>query len=106
MQNLKSIERVYNHVSAILDGLDAEETILFLDEPALGHAGFDYEQLWEPLFGSFDVVSGIHTCGNMDWDVLFNSSVEIISFGGYGESRLAIVWQTDYRLGFAHDSRK
>lgn len=90
----QAIERVYNHISAILDGLDAEETILFLDEPALGNVGFDYEQLWEPLFGSFDVVSGIHTCGNMDWDKLFNSSVEIISFDA---SKYDITKYHDYR---------
>lgn len=76
----EAIKRVYEHISAITDRLNAKEIILFLDEPALGNIGFDYERLWEPLFGSFNVVSGIHTCGNMDWDKLFNSNIKIISF--------------------------
>jgi len=76
----ESIKRIYEHISAITDGLNAEEIILFLDEPALGQTGINYEKLWGPIFESFDVVSGVHTCGNMDWDKLFNSNVEIISF--------------------------
>ena len=72
--------RVYEHISAILDGLDAANIILFLDEPALGHAGFDYRQLWSPLFESFDVTSGVHTCGNMNWDEMFTADIDIISF--------------------------
>ncbi|MCK5245706.1 hypothetical protein KAR02_02335, partial [Candidatus Bipolaricaulota bacterium] len=31
-----AISRIYRHIEAILDGLAAEEMILFLDEPALG----------------------------------------------------------------------
>jgi len=75
-----AVSRVYRHVEAILDGLVAEETLLFLDEPALGAVGFDYVRLWEPLFASFPVVPGVHVCGNMQWDELLASPVEIISF--------------------------
>lgn len=63
-----------------MNGLDAGNIILFLDEPALGQVGFDYQQLWTPLFQSFDVTPGVHVCGNMNWDDLFSSEVEIISF--------------------------
>ena len=75
-----AISRIYAHIEAILDGLAAEETILFLDEPALGYAGFDYERLWTPLFESFPVVRGVHVCGNMQWDQLFDAPIDIISF--------------------------
>ena len=75
-----AIARIYAHIEAILDGLTAEETILFLDEPALGYAGFDYERLWAPLFESFPVVRGVHVCGNMQWDQLFDADIDIISF--------------------------
>lgn len=75
-----AVARVYEHVSAVLEGLQAEETILFLDEPALGHCGFDFKSFWEAVFSSFDVTSGVHTCGNMDWDELFKSGVQIMSF--------------------------
>lgn len=77
----EALERIYEHVWVILDGLKAEEIILFLDEPALGQAGFNFQDLWVPIFESFKVIPGIHCCGNMDWDVLLNSPViKIISF--------------------------
>jgi len=72
--------RAYEHIQSIMDGLKAKEVILFLDEPALGNAGFEYKQLWEPLFEGFDVVSGVHVCGGMDWDKLLDSNIDIISF--------------------------
>ena len=75
-----AVSRVYLHIEAILDGLDAEETILFLDEPALGHVGFDYQRLWGPIFESFPVIRGVHLCCNMQWDQLFEAEVDIISF--------------------------
>jgi len=75
-----AVSRIYRHIEAILDGLVAEEIILFLDEPALGYAGFDFQHLWAPLFESFPVVRGVHVCGNMQWDLLFNAEIEIISF--------------------------
>lgn len=75
-----AISRIYRHIEAILDGLHTKETLLFLDEPALGHAGFDYQRLWEPLFESFAVVRGVHVCGNMQWDQLLGAEIDIISF--------------------------
>jgi len=75
-----AFSRAYEHINALLDGLDAGNIILFLDEPALGHAGFDYRQLWSPLFECFNVTSGVHTCGNMNWDEMFASDIDIISF--------------------------
>lgn len=76
----EAISRTCQHIEALLDGLDAENAILFLDEPALGQAGFDFHRLWTPLFESFNVTPGVHVCGNMNWDELFNSRVKIISF--------------------------
>ncbi|MGY4706311.1 hypothetical protein ACVNPS_00950 [Candidatus Bipolaricaulota sp. J31] len=77
----EALLRVYRHVEAIMDGLRAEEVVLFLDEPALGQAGFDFEELWRPIFSDFPVIPGVHVCGNMQWDLLFKSEViQIISF--------------------------
>ncbi len=75
----QAIARVCEHVAAVTAGLRVGRVILFLDEPALGQAGFDYQRLWSPLFESFDVTPGVHVCGNMNWDDLFRSDVEIIS---------------------------
>lgn len=77
----EALLRVYRHVEVILEGLRAEEIILFLDEPALGQAGFDYEELWRPVFRDFPVIPGVHVCGNMQWDILFQSELlAIVSF--------------------------
>ncbi|MCD5416345.1 hypothetical protein LR032_04530 [Candidatus Bipolaricaulota bacterium] len=75
-----AITRIYDHVDALLDKLQAEEIILFLDEPALGCVGFDFVRLWEPIFESFPVTRGVHTCGNMQWDQMFAAPIDIISF--------------------------
>lgn len=75
-----AVARVYHHIEAILDGLQADEIILFLDEPALGYIGFDFVRLWEPIFESFSVTRGVHTCGNMQWDQMFAAPIDIISF--------------------------
>jgi len=76
----EAISRTCQHISVLLDGLEVNQVILFLDEPALGQAGFDFQQMWSPLFESFEVTPGVHVCGNMNWDDLFNSSLDIISF--------------------------
>ena len=91
-----AIEKACAHISAIIDGLDAEETILFLDEPALGQAGFDYRKMWDALFSSFRVISGVHVCGNMNWDEMFESNIDIISFDA---SQFDLTKYSKYRSG-------
>ncbi|MEA3226912.1 MAG: hypothetical protein U9Q07_13255 [Planctomycetota bacterium] len=91
-----AFSRAYQHIDALINGLDVENIILFLDEPALGHAGFDYKQLWSPLFESFDVMFGVHVCGNMNWDELFGSEIDIISFDA---SKFDITRYPGYRNG-------
>ena len=90
----EAMTKIDGHVSAIVAGLNAEEIILVLDEPNLGQVGFDFERLWAPIFGTFKVISGVHTCGNMDWDRLFKSKIEIISFDA---SRFDITQYLGYR---------
>ncbi len=92
----EAIQRAYEHISAIMDGLEAKEVILFLDEPALGHSGVDFSQLWQALFSSFKVTSGVHTCGNMDWDLMFDSELKIISFDA---SKYELTKYAKYRSG-------
>ena len=92
----EAITRACQHIDAVINGLNTEEVILFLDEPALGQVGFDYQQLWSALFQSFDVTPGVHVCGNMNWDDLFRSEVEIISFDA---SKYDITKYPGYRSG-------
>lgn len=84
----EALLRVYRHVEVILEGLRAREIILFLDEPALGYVGFDYEELWRPILRDFPVIAGVHVCGNMQWDLLFRS--ELISIVSFDASRYDI----------------
>lgn len=90
------ISRIVDHITAITDGLKAKEVILFLDEPALGHSGIDYREIWQAIFSSFQVTPGVHTCGNMDWDILFDSCLEIISFDA---SKYDLTKYSKYRNG-------
>lgn len=92
----QAVSLACQHIDAVLDGLKADNIILFLDEPALGQAGFDYRQLWSALFQSFDVTSGVHTCGNMNWDDMFASEIEIISFDA---SQFDLTRYPGYRSG-------
>ena len=91
-----AVARTYEHVNAVVNGLDARETILYLDEPALGHSGINYKDLWEALFSSFKVTRGVHVCGNMDWDLLFDSNIDIISFDA---AHFDITKYSKYRSG-------
>ncbi len=92
----EAITRACQHIAAVLDGLRVGHVILFLDEPALGQVGFDYQRLWAPLFESFAVTPGVHVCGNMNWDDLFRSKVEMIS---HDASRYNITKYPAYRSG-------
>ena len=92
----EAILRICEHIAAIMDGLEANDVILFLDEPALGQSGVNFRELWEALLSGFDVVAGVHTCGNMDWDILFASNIEIISFDA---SKYDLTNYAKYRSG-------
>jgi hypothetical protein len=92
----EAITRACQHIAAVIDGLRVGNTILFLDEPALGQVGFDYKRLWSPLFESFAVTPGVHVCGNMNWDDLFRSDIEIIS---HDASRYDVTKYPAYRNG-------
>ncbi|MFC1632098.1 hypothetical protein ACFL1I_06365 [Candidatus Omnitrophota bacterium] len=90
------IQRICEHITAMTDGLQAEEIILFLDEPALGHSGVNFRELWEALFASFSVVPGVHTCGNMDWDLMFDSCLQMVSFDA---TKFDLTGYSKYRSG-------
>jgi len=92
----EAILRICEHITAIMDGLEANDVILFLDEPALGQSGINFQELWEALLSGFGVMAGVHTCGNMDWDILFSSRIDIISFDA---SKYDLTKYSAYRSG-------
>jgi len=68
------------HIYGIINNLKAKEIILFLDEPSLGHSGMNFQKEWDKLFYMHNFTTGVHICSLMDWDRLFSSSIDIISF--------------------------
>lgn len=72
----------------------SDNTILFFDEPYMSSVGSAFvsiprERIIELLEGTFDGIKGlkgIHCCGNTDWSILLNTSVDIISFDAYSYS--------------------
>jgi len=74
------VDHITFHIGATLYGLNAKETIVFFDEPVLGQAGFNYEEIWGKIFNKFNVIKGVHVCGLTDFDRLFKADIDIISF--------------------------
>ncbi|MBN1354603.1 MAG: hypothetical protein JW994_08065 [Candidatus Omnitrophica bacterium] len=101
-----AVLRITEHINVVINGLKAQDVILFLDEPALGQSGINYDEVWQLIFLfssskakkelNAKLISGVHVCGNMDWDKLFNSNVEIISFDA---SQFDITKYPKYRSG-------
>ena len=66
-------------------------TIIFIDEPymaAFGSVGMlltkeKITNLLEEVFSGISGLKGIHCCGNTDWSILLDTSVDIISFDAY-----------------------
>ena len=66
-------------------------TIIFVDEPYMTSFGSAFVaiskekviSLLEEVFRGIDGLKGVHCCGNTDWSVLLNTSVDIISFDAY-----------------------
>ena len=69
----------------------SKNTIIFVDEPymaAFGSVGVMLSKekiinLLEEVFGGISGLKGIHCCGNTDWSVLLETSVDILSFDAY-----------------------
>ncbi len=66
-------------------------TIIFVDEPYMASFGSvsvplsreKVSSLLEEVFGGITGLKGVHCCGNTDWPVLLETSVDIVSFDTY-----------------------
>lgn len=66
-------------------------TLLFVDEPFLSTFGSAYVSLsreqvlcsLEEVFAGIQGLKGLHCCGNTDWGMLLDTSVDVISFDAY-----------------------
>ncbi len=71
------------------------DTIIFVDEPYMASFGSvsvplsaeKVVSLLEEVFRGIEGLKGVHCCGNTDWSVLLNTSVDIISFDAYNYAR-------------------
>jgi methionine synthase II (cobalamin-independent) len=69
----------------------SKNTIIFIDEPymaAFGSVSMSLSKervisLLEEVFAGLSGLKGVHCCGNTDWSVLLNTSVDILSFDAY-----------------------
>jgi len=69
----------------------SKNTIIFVDEPymsAFGSVSVSLSRekiisLLEEVFGGIRGMKGVHCCGNTDWSVLLDTSIDILSFDAY-----------------------
>jgi methionine synthase II (cobalamin-independent) len=67
------------------------KTIIFVDEPYLVGLGSVFApipqgkvaRLLEEVLQGIKGIKGLHCCGNTDWSVLLNTSIDILSFDAY-----------------------
>lgn len=79
----------------------SDNTILFFDEPYMSSVGSAFvsiprERIIELLAGAFDGINGlkgIHCCGNTDWSLILDTSVDIVSFDAYTYSHTIALYQ-------------
>jgi len=81
----------------------APKTIMIIDEPYMASYGSTSvsltrdqatDLLGEVLAG-LEGIKGVHCCGNTDWSILFNSSVDIVSLDAYDYSEKLASYQED-----------
>ena len=69
----------------------SESTIIFVDEPYMASFGSAFVSLGrgqatvllEEVFAGIDGLKGVHCCGNTDWSLLLNTSVDVLNLDAY-----------------------
>lgn len=96
----KLLLRKANWQEKILKTLNSR-VIIFLDEPYLSAFGSAFtainrEQVTESLenvLTGIQSLTGIHCCGNTDWSILLETSVDILSFDAYAYAENLLLYQ-------------
>ncbi|MEW5706412.1 MAG: methionine synthase [Actinomycetota bacterium] len=79
--------------------------LIFIDEPYLTSFGSAFVSLnrdevigyLEEIISSIDGLTGIHCCGNTDWSLLTETSVDVISFDAYEYSETIALYPKEMK---------
>jgi len=82
--------------------------IIFIDEPAMESLGSAFsavssETIAEKLNEIIGVIhelggiAGIHCCGNADWPLLFNTTIDIVNFDAFGYMEKVLLYPGDIK---------
>ncbi len=80
-------------------------TIIFVDEPymsAYGSVSMSLSKekvvsLLEEVFSGISGLKGVHCCGNTDWSVLLDTSVDVVSFDAYNYAQSLSLYPTEIK---------
>jgi len=83
----------------------SRNTIIFVDEPYMVSFGSAFVSLsrervislLEEAFAGLSGLKGIHCCGNTDWSVLLETSVDILSFDTYNYAESLSLYPTEVK---------
>ena len=83
----------------------SRNTIIFVDEPSMmsfGSAFFSLSrervvELLEETLGGISGIKGIHCCGNTDWSVLLNTSIDILNFDAYNYAQSLTLYPAEVK---------
>jgi len=83
----------------------SKNTIIFVDEPymaAFGSVSMTLSKekvtsLLEEVFGGISGLKGVHCCGNTDWSVLLETSVNILSLDAYNYAQSLSLYPSEVK---------
>jgi hypothetical protein len=81
----------------------APQTIMMIEEPYMASFGSSFVALGrnqvigllEEVLAGLGGIKGIHCCGNTDWSILLNTSVDILSLDAYDYGRALVRYAED-----------
>ncbi len=83
----------------------SKNTIIFVDEPYMSSFGSAFVSiskekvinLLEEVFGGISGLKGVHCCGNTDWPVLLDTSLDILSFDTYNYAQSLSLYTSEVK---------
>lgn len=82
-----------------------KNTVIFLNEPFIASFGSDsfflsrekVITLMEEVLGGISGIKGVHCCGNADWSMMLDTSIDIISFDTYNYAESLTLYQEEVK---------